>query len=257
MVNAHIKIDTGMHRLGIPSADFLDVEKVFTMKNLNVCGIFTHLCCSDSSMPDDIAFTRGQIDGFYNLIDHLKKSGINIPKLHIQSSYGFLNYPELKCSYVRTGVALYGVKSLPDDNTELLLDLRPVLSLKSRVVLIRQIEKGDSVGYGRSFVAERNSRIAILPIGYGDGFPRSLSNGNGRALIGQYIVPVIGRICMDQLAIDITDAEGIAVGDIATLIDTDGCTDLSADVVAKNSNSISNELLCRMGERLPVIIKRQ
>lgn len=257
MVNAHIKIDTGMHRLGIPSADFLDVEKVFTMKNLNVCGIFTHLCCSDSSMPDDIAFTRGQIDGFYNLIDHLKKSGINIPKLHIQSSYGFLNYPELKCSYVRTGVALYGVKSLPDDNIELQLDLRPVLSLKSRVVLIRQIEKGDSVGYGRSFVAERNSRIAILPIGYGDGFPRSLSNGNGRALIGQYIVPVIGRICMDQLAIDITDAEGIAVGDIATLIDTDGCTDLSADVVAKNSNSISNELLCRMGERLPVIIKRQ
>lgn len=255
MVNAHIKIDTGMHRLGIPSADFLDVEKVFTMKNLNICGIFTHLCCSDSSMPDDIAFTRGQIDGFYNLIDHLKKSGINIPKLHIQSSYGFLNYPELKCSYVRTGVALYGVKSLPDDNTELLLDLRPVLSLKSRVVLIRQIEKGDSVGYGRSFVAERNSRIAILPIGYGDGFPRSLSNGNGRALIGQYIVPVIGRICMDQLAIDITDAEGIAAGDIATLIDTDGCTDLSADVVAKNSNSISNELLCRMGERLPVIIK--
>lgn len=146
---------------------------------------------------------------------------------------------------------------MPDDNIELQLDLRPVLSLKSRVVLIRQIEKGDSVGYGRSFVAERNSRIAILPIGYGDGFPRSLSNGNGRALIGQYIVPVIGRICMDQLAIDITDAEGIAVGDIATLIDTDGCTDLSADVVAKNSNSISNELLCRMGERLPVIIKRQ
>lgn len=238
MVNAHIKIDTGMHRLGIPSADFLDVEKVFTMKNLNVCGIFTHLCCSDSSMPDDIAFTRGQIDGFYNLIDHLKKSGINIPKLHIQSSYGFLNYPELKCSYVRTGVALYGVKSLPDDNTELLLDLRPVLSLKSRVVLIRQIEKGDSVGYGRSFVAERSSQIAILPIGYGDGFPRSLSNGNGRVLIGQYIVPVIGRICMDQLAIDITDVEGIAVGDIATLIDTEGCTNLSVDVVAKNSNSM-------------------
>ena len=136
----------------------------------------------------------------------------------------------------------------------------PVLLLlffSDKITVLRQIEKGDSVGYGRSFVAERSSQIAILPIGYGDGFPRSLSNGNGRVLIGQYIVPVIGRICMDQLAIDITDAEGIAVGDIATLIDTDGCTDLSADVVAKNSNSISNELLCRMGERLPVIIKRQ
>ncbi len=257
LVNTHIKIDTGMHRLGISSDDFSDIKKVFAMKNINVCGIFTHLCCSDSSMPDDIAFTRGQIDDFYNIIDNLKKSGISIPKLHIQSSYGLLNYPELKCSYVRTGVALYGVKSLPDDNIELQLDLRPVLSLKSRVVLIRQLEKGDSVGYGRNFIAERNSRIAILPIGYGDGFPRSLSDGNGKALIGQYIVPVIGRICMDQLAVDITEAKEIAIGDVATLIDAEGCTELSADVVAKNSGSISNELLCRMGERLPVIVKHE
>lgn len=255
IVNTHIKIDTGMHRLGIPSDCVSDVKKIFTMKNINVCGIFTHLCCSDSSLPDDIAFTKGQIYDFYNLIGNLKKSGISIPKLHVQSSYGLLNYPELKCSYIRTGIALYGVKSLPDDNIKLQLDLRPVLSLKSRVVLIRQIEKGDSVGYGRSFIAERNSRIAILPIGYGDGFPRSLSNGNGSVLIDQYIVPVIGRICMDQLAIDITDTEGIAIGDVATLIDTDGCTDLYADVVSKNSGSISNELLCRMGERLSVVTK--
>lgn len=254
-VNTHIKIDTGMHRLGIPDSDFLDVKKIFAMKNLKVCGLFTHLCCPDSSIPDDIAFTRGQIDAFYNLIRNLKKFDINIPELHIQSSYGFLNYPELTCSYVRAGVALYGVKSLPDDTIELQLDLRPVLSLKSRVVLIRQIEKGDSVGYGRSFIAERNSRIAILPIGYGDGFPRSLSNGNGRVLIGQYVVPVIGRICMDQLAIDITEAEGIAVGDVATLIDSEGRTAVSAGAVAKNSGSISNELLCRMGERLPIIVK--
>lgn len=255
MVNAHIKIDTGMNRLGIPSNDFTDVKKIFAMKNINVCGIFTHLCCSDSSTPDDIAFTKGQINDFYSLIDNLKKSGISIPKLHVQSSYGFLNYPELKCSYIRTGVALYGVKSLPDDNIKLQLDLRPVLSLKSQVVLIRQIEKGDTVGYGRQFIAERNSRIAILPIGYGDGFPRSLSDGNGKALIGRYIVPVIGRICMDQLAVDITDTEGIAVGDTAALIDTEGCPELSADAVAQNSGSISNELLCRMGARLPVVIK--
>lgn len=255
MVNAHIKIDTGMNRLGIPSNDSSDVKKIFAMKNINVCGIFTHLCCSDSSTPDDIAFTKGQINDFYSLIDNLKKSGISIPKLHVQSSYGFLNYPELKCSYIRTGVALYGVKSLPDDNIKLQLDLRPVLSLKSQVVLIRQIEKGDTVGYGRQFIAERNSRIAILPIGYGDGFPRSLSDGNGKALIGRYIVPVIGRICMDQLAVDITDTEGIAVGDTAALIDTEGCPELSADAVAQNSGSISNELLCRMGARLPVVIK--
>lgn len=257
MINAHIKIDTGMHRLGISNDDFLDVKKGFTMKNINVCGIFTHLCCSDSSVPDDVEFTKMQISGFYKLISDLKENGISIPKIHIQSSYGLFNYSELKCDYVRTGVALYGVKSLPDDSAKLRLDLRAVLSLKSRVILIRQIEKGDCVGYGRSFIAERDTKIAILPIGYGDGFPRSLSDGNGRALIGQYIVPVIGRICMDQLAVDITDTEGITVGDIATLIDTKGSTELSADIVAKNSGSISNELLCRMGERLPVILKQQ
>jgi len=256
MINAHVKIDTGMHRLGISNDDFLDVKKVFYMKNINVCGIFTHLCCSDSSVPDDVEFTKGQISNFYKLISDLKENGISIPKIHIQSSYGLFNYSELKCDYVRTGVALYGVKSLPDDSAKLRLDLRAVLSLKSRVILIRQIEKGDCVGYGRSFIAERDTKIAILPIGYGDGFPRSLSDGNGRALISQYIVPVIGRICMDQLAVDITDTEGITVGDVATLIDTEGCNDLSADVVAQNSYSISNELLCRMGERLPVNINR-
>jgi serine/alanine racemase len=255
MINAHVKIDTGMHRLGISNDDFLDVKKVFTMKNINVCGIFTHLCCSDSSVPDDVEFTKMQISGFYKLVSVLKENGISIPKIHIQSSYGLFNYSELKCDYVRTGVALYGVKSLPDDSAKLRLDLRAVLSLKSRVILIRQIEKGDCVGYGRSFIAERDTKIAILPIGYGDGFPRSLSDGNGRALISQYIVPVIGRICMDQLAVDITDTAGITIGDVATLIATEGCTNLSADVVAQNSNSISNELLCRMGERLPVIIK--
>ena len=133
--------------------------------------------------------------------------------------------------------------------------MRPVLSLKSRVVLIRQIARGECVGYSRSFIANRDSKIAIIPIGYGDGFPRSLSDNNGSVLIGQHIVPIIGRICMDQLAVDVTDVEEIAVGDIATLIDTEGYDRLSAAVVARNSGSISNELLCRMGSRLPVVIK--
>lgn len=254
-VDTHIKIDTGMHRLGISCNDFSNIKRVFTMKNINVCGMFTHLCCADSNQPNDIEFTGKQINDFYNLIGNLKKSGISIPKLHIQSSYGLLNYPDIRCSYVRTGVALYGVKSLPDDNTELSLDLRPVLSLKSRVVLIRWIAKGECVGYGRSFIANRDSKIAIIPIGYGDGFPRSLSDNNGSVLISQHIVPIIGRICMDQLAVDITDVEEIAVGDIATLIDTEGYDRLSAAVVARDSGSISNELLCRMGSRLPVVIK--
>ena len=225
------------------------------MKNLKICGIYTHLCCTDSLMPDDIAFTRKQIDNFYRLIDDLKDGKVNIPKVHIQSSYGLLNYPDLTCNYIRVGIVLYGVLSSPDDDTNLKLDLRPVLSLKSRVVSIRQVNKGDSVGYGRDFVAERDSRIAIIPIGYGDGFPRNLSNGNGRVLVNSHIVPIVGRICMDQLSIDITDVQGVSTGDIATLIGAEEYDDLSASAVAYRSGSISNELLCRIGARLPVITK--
>lgn len=254
-VKVHIKIDTGMHRLGIASEELSAIRKVFLMENLKVCGMFTHLCCSDSRHPDDIAFTKGQIDSFYGMTDALRNSGIILPKLHIQSSYGLLNYPYLACDYVRAGIALYGVLSSPDDDTVLKPDLRPVFSLKSRVVLIRKVEAGESVGYGRSFTAGRDTRIAILPIGYGDGFPRNLSGGKGSVLIKQYIVPIVGRICMDQLAVDITDTEGISVGDIATLAGAEGYDELSVPAVADCSGSISNELLCRMGARLPVIAR--
>lgn len=252
-VKTHIKIDTGMHRLGIPCRDLPAVRKIFQMKNLKVCGIFTHLCCSDSRRPEDVAFTEKQISRFYRLTDALKSSGILLPKLHIQSSYGLLNYPDLACDYVRAGIALYGVLSSPGDDTVLKPDLRPVFSLKSRVVLIREVEAGEGVGYGRHFTAGRNTRIAILPIGYGDGFPGNLSDGKSSARINGQIVPVVGRICMDQLAVDITDAKGVSVGDIATLAGGGKYDELSVPAVADRSGSISNELLCRMGARLPVI----
>jgi len=254
-IKTHIKIDTGMHRLGIPSGELSKVKKILFMKNLKVCGIFTHLCCSDSRKPEDVAFTRGQIDSFYKLIDALRNSGVSIPKLHIQSSYGLFNYPNLACDYIRAGIALYGVLSSPNDDTVLKLNLLPVLSLKSRVVLIRSVKKGDSIGYGRSFIAGRDTRIAILPVGYGDGFPRNLSDGKGSVLVNQNIVPVAGRICMDQLAVDITDVENVSVGDIATLAGAEGYDELSAPAIADCSGTISNEFLCRMGARLPVITK--
>ena len=253
-VKAHIKIDTGMNRLGVSFDNINEVKMIFSMKYIKVCGIYTHLCCADTLLPEDVEFSENQIDNFDYLIDKLKERGVQIPKVHIQSSYGLLNYPQLACDYVRIGIALYGVLSKSDKNTRVKLDLRPVLSLKARVVLIRSVSKQDTVSYGRSFQAKRDSLIAIVSIGYGDGVPRELSCQKGGVLIrGQY-APIVGRICMDQLAVDITEIEDVSVGNVATLIGFD-TIDISAPNVAEHFDSISNELLCRMGTRLPIIIK--
>ena len=256
-VMTHIKVDTGMHRLGFDAKDIENISAVFSMKHIKVSGIYTHLCAADSVDEKDIFFTNVQIESFYNLLNQLKKKGITIPKIHIQSSYGLLNYPELKCDYVRAGVSLYGVLSSPNDRTKLQLDLRPVLSLKSRVILLREIKKGDSVGYSRSFVANRDSLIAVLPVGYADGYPRNLSCGKSYVLINGHQAPVVGKICMDQLAVDVTDIPDIKVGITATLIGKDDDEEISASMIADNSESITNELLSRMGQRLKIVSKRE
>lgn len=255
-VKAHIKIDTGMHRLGFEKKDVEKIADVFTMRHIQVCGIYTHLCASDSIAEKDICFTHMQIEFFYSLLNQLKEKGIKIPKIHMQSSYGLLNYPELQCNYVRAGVALYGVLSSPNDKTKLNLDLRPVLTLKSKVILLRAIKEGDSVGYSRSFVAKRDSLIAVLPIGYADGYPRNLSCGKGYVLINGCRAPIIGKICMDQLVVDVTDIPDVKVGITATLIGKDVNEKITAPMVAKTSESITNELLSRMGQRLKVTVTK-
>lgn len=254
-LKVHMKVDTGMHRLGFDGKDTAKMIRVFTAMNFKVEGIYSHLCVADSRLPEDIDFTNSQIQSFYGLLDTLKEKGITLPKIHIQSSYGFLNYPELKCNYVRAGVALYGVLSSPGDKTKLELDLRPVLSLKSQVILTREIKKGDTVGYGRAFIATRDSRIAIVSIGYADGVPRDLSGGKGIVLIKGWQAPIIGRVCMDQLAIDITERSNITVGDIVTLIGRDDANEVLASEVAEASDTITNEILSRMGSRLKVVVK--
>lgn len=255
-VKVHIKIDTGMHRLGLDYRDAQGVSEVFGMKNLNVCGIFTHLCAADRLDEESETFTCRQIERFETLVQQLKARGIVIPKVHMQSSYGLLNYPQLQCDYVRAGIALYGVLSAPNEVTRLSLDLKPVLSLKSKVILLRKIERGETVGYSRAFTAQRDSVIAIVPIGYADGFPRNLSMGKGHVLICKQKVPVIGKICMDQLAVDVTDLPKVSVGATVTLIGRDGDAEIDASDAAQSAQSITNELLSRMGRRLKIITAR-
>jgi len=249
-LKSHMKIDTGMNRLGFDVDDISRISEIFKTKQLGVCGVYSHLCVTDSILPDDVEFTHTQISRFYSVIDKLKEIGINPGKVHIQSSYGFLNYPELQCDYVRAGIALYGVLSSPTDKTKLHLELKPVLSLKSKIILIRAIKKGETVGYGRRFAANRDCLIAILPIGYADGVPRNLSCGKGNVLIKGNQAPIVGRVCMDHTAIDITDIPHVEVDDIATIIGRDDEMELTASEVANNSGSISNELLSRLGTRL-------
>ena len=248
-LRVHLKIDTGMHRLGIAWDAPGAASAVFHMENLTVDGIYSHLCCADSLAPGDVSFTREQIRRFYALTAALAAQGISLPKLHLQSSYGLLNYPELRCDYARVGLALYGAA---EGTAARSLGLRPVLSFRARVASVRDVAKGESVGYDRAFTARRKSRIAVLPIGYADGYPRALSN-TGLVRIHGCLAPVAGRICMDQLAVDVTDVPGVVDGDIAELIGD--ASPLRAGEVAARCGTIPNELLSRLGARLPVVIK--
>ena len=247
-LQVHIKIDTGMHRLGISCSHTNEILDIFSFDNLHVAGMFTHLCAADSLQPEDTAFTKGQIRDFFILVKKLKQHGIRVP-VHVQSSYGILNDPGLPCQFARPGIILYGCGS--DTSSDLLQRpaLRPVLSLHSRIASVRQVPAGETVGYGRTWHASSARRIAVLPIGYADGYPRSLSN-KGWVLIRGRKAPVAGRICMDQMTVDITDIPEAVPGDIATLIGRDGSEEIRAEEVAVLAGTITNELLSRLGPRL-------
>ncbi len=249
-LQVQIKVDTGMHRLGVDARDVDTIAHLASFKHLKVTGMYTHLCAADGRTPSDVAFTLEQIHRFDRVVKALEKRGLRPPALHVQSSYGLLNYPWLQYDYARVGIALYGCLSAPDDQTQLKLALRPVLSLKARVALIRSVPAGESVGYGRAFTARRESRIALLPIGYADGYPRSLSEGAGHVLLHGRAAPVIGRVCMDQLMVDVTDIPEAVAGDVAVLIGRDGSQRIEAADLAGSAGSIANELLSRMGRRL-------
>lgn len=245
-LRVHVKVNTGMNRLGESSANIKELISVFRCRNLRITGIFTHLCVSDSVEESDITFTNQQIENFYQLICQLREERLPIPPTHIQSSYGVLNYPELRCGYARIGIALYGVLSTPNTNTKLTPELKPVLALKSRVALVRTVSADESVGYGRAFKARAKTKIAVITIGYADGFPRSLSQGKGYALIGGCRAPIIGIICMDQMMADVTEIPEVNRGDIVTLIGKDGFEEITAEQAADQAGTITNELLSRL-----------
>ncbi len=251
-IKVHIAIDSGMHRIGIDVSDTDTVASIYALKNLSVEGVFSHLSVSDSKSEDDIEYTKKQISAFNSLIDTLKGKGLPVKTQHIQASYGLLNYPEINSSCARIGISLYGADSDLDCEKNADISLSPVMSIRTKIIQLRTYQAGESIGYGRAFTTERESRIAVLPIGYGDGIPRCLS-GKAHVLVCGKRAPMIGRICMDQLMVDVTDIDDVKVGSIATLIGSDGDEMITAEEVANQAGTITNELFSRLGRRLDII----
>ena len=231
------------------------VAEMLRLPGLEVRGLFTHLAVADSPAPEDAAFTRTQLDAFEALARKLRGAGYTLPPLHAQASCGILNQPQPDCGYARPGIALYGALSTAGCAARLHPVLAPALALRARVVSVRRVPPGEGAGYGLAFRARRSTRLAVVAIGYADGWPRAAGEGRGHVLLHGRRAPVVGRVCMDQLLVDATDT-GAAVGDVATLIGADGPERITAEEAAEAAGTIANELLCRIGPRVPRVYLR-
>lgn len=253
--SVHLKIDTGMHRLGERAEKPEELYRIFQYDHLRITGTYTHLCAADSDSPADIAFCANQEKAFRQAILDLEERGCDCGRLHLLASHGLIRYPQWANDLARAGIALYGVLSNRRDLESCPVHLRPVLSLKARVAQVKEIRAGEGVGYGLQYVAKQDGMIAVLTIGYADGIPRSLSCGRGKVLIRQHEAPIVGRICMDQLFVDITGIPGVKAGDSAVLIGKDGKYEITAYDLAEGAETITNEILSRLSVRLERVLR--
>ena len=246
----HVAVDTGMHRLGLDARRPGEIVKVCRLKGLRVTGIFTHLCASQSRRAEDQAFTREQAKRLDAVLAALASAGMRRPKTHLLASGGVLNYPQLGGEYARVGIALYGVLSVRSDWNAAGIALRPVLTVKARVASVRTLRAGEGAGYDLAYVAADRRRIAAVTIGYADGLPRALGEGRGAMLVHGQRASIVGRICMDQTLIDVTQIEGVRAGDEVVVLGQSGQESISAYDLAEQSGTITNEVLSRLGSRV-------
>jgi len=245
----HVKIDTGLRRLGERSENLDRIIRIFECKNLTITGIFAHLSAENDGETGK-NFTQEQLERFHHVRTEIEKRGFTRPKAHVQSSCGILSRPDLAFDYARIGRALYGMVSDLGGADRYGVELRPVLSLKARVGAVKTVFAGEYIGYGFTFIAPKDMKIAVLTIGYADGLPRSLSCGVGHVLIDGHRAPVLGSVCMDQTMVDVTDIEKVERGDIAVVIGKSGGAEISACDVAEQAGTSSTEVLSRLGIRL-------
>ena len=253
-VKVHIKLDTGMSRIGFPVTDgdnssvIEEILEISKLPMLEIEGIFSHFATSDEVSEE---YTHLQFRRFMSVCDELKSRGLDIPIKHICNSAGIMMYPEYHLDMVRPGVILYGMYP-SDDVDKKRLDLKYVMSLKSVITYVKDIEPGRGVSYGKEYIADGEARIATVPIGYADGYLRALSK-EGKIAVGGKKFPIAGRICMDQCKIDVTGVNNISRGDEA-LIFGDGA--ITAEDIAGWLGTINYEVTCMLGHRVPRIYKR-
>ena len=244
----HLKVDTGMGRLGFSPAELLTLlDSPLLHSPLKVEGLMTHLADADGA---DSTFTERQLSSFNALLEQIRLRGLTVPLVHAANSAAIVRFPGAHFSLVRPGIMLYGYHTLPASIPD--PDLRPVLSLHTTVAQLRTISQGCTVSYNGTFVAQRQTRIAVLPIGYADGYSRRLSH-RGSVLIQGHRAPIVGLVCMDMIMVDVTDLAPVQVGETVTLIGQQGKESIWADEVAGWIDTIPYEVLCGIGSRVPRI----
>ncbi len=251
----HVKIDTGMTRVGFQPGyrAVKDVVEIINLPGIVVEGLFSHFASADETRRD---YTMLQYERFESIIQELNRIGIMIPVKHVANSAAIIQYPTLDLDMVRPGIILYGL--YPSEEVDRSnLQLKPAMELKANVILVKDADEGVPVSYGRTYVTKRKSRIATLPVGYADGYSRLLSN-KGRVLIHGEYAPVIGRICMDQCMVDVTDIPfDVKTGDEAVLIGVQGNNEITADEIARLTNTINYEVVCLIGKRIPRVYLKE
>ncbi len=241
----HVKVDTGMGRLGIPPEEAPRIIAAAAIPGVTVDGVYSHLASADDETKDD--FTRGQVAAFARLLDTLECAGLRPPVAHIANSAATVRIPEARFDMVRCGIATYGLDPCPGGVRR--FGLEPALTWESKVASVRDVPTGESVSYGRTFFCHRPSRLATVPVGYAHGYRRLLSN-KASVLIRDHRAPIVGRVCMDQFAVDVTDIPGVAAGDRVVLIGCMGTETITAEELADTCGTISYEIVTGITNRV-------
>lgn len=244
----HIKLDTGMSRIGFNDTDesLAQIEKISNLPGLDIEGIFTHFAASDSA---DKKSAMLQLARFLSFITKLENHNIMIPIKHCSNSAGIIEMPQANMDRVRAGISIYGLYPSEEVSKDI-ITLKPALALKSHIIFIKELEAGVGISYGSTYVTDKRTRVATIPVGYADGYPRNLSN-KGYILIRGNKAPILGRVCMDQFMVDITDIPEAEEGDEVTLIGKDGDLQITVEELSELAGTFNYEFVCNLSKRIP------